>query len=69
MAIGESAGVAAYLAYKNKTSVQDVDYPELKNKLFRNVKSGWENLSNDEMDKIFEFSNGYISFLNEVKTE
>ena len=42
---------------------------ELKNKLFRNVKSGWENLSNDEMDKIFEFSNGYISFLNEVKTE
>jgi len=42
---------------------------ELKNKLFRNVKSGWENLSNNEMGKIFEFSNGYISFLNEVKTE
>ena len=42
---------------------------ELKTKLFRPTKSGWGNLSDDERDKIFNFSDGYISFLNAVKTE
>ena len=42
---------------------------ELKTKLFRPTKNGWENLSNDEMNEIFNFSDEYISFLNTVKTE
>jgi len=42
---------------------------ELKTKLFRPTKSGWENLSKEEMENILSFSDGYISFLNAVKTE
>lgn len=45
MAIGESAGVAAYLAFKNKTSVQDVSYPQLKNRLLelkQNLAEGFK---------------------------
>ena len=30
---------------------------------------GWKNLSSKEKDEIFNFSDGYISFLNECKTE
>ena len=30
---------------------------------------GWKNLSSKEKDEIFDFSDGYISFLNECKTE
>ena len=30
---------------------------------------GWKNLSSKEKDEIFDFSNEYISFLNECKTE
>ncbi|MBC8402304.1 MAG: FAD-dependent oxidoreductase [Candidatus Marinimicrobia bacterium] len=33
MIIGESAGIAAALAVKNQTAVQDVDYPQLRAKL------------------------------------
>jgi len=41
----------------------------LKKKLFDDKKSGWENLSSDKKEKIFDFSNQYISFLNACKTE
>ena len=30
---------------------------------------GWKNLSSKEKDEIFDFSDGYITFLNECKTE
>lgn len=41
----------------------------LKEKLFRPKKNGWENLKEDDKQKIFKFSNGFINFINEAKTE
>ena len=42
---------------------------ELKEKLFHNKKSGWEGISQEEKNKIFDFCNDYIEFLNQAKTE
>ena len=41
----------------------------LKEKLFKNTKVGWEGLSQERINEIFEYCNGYISFLNKSKTE
>lgn len=42
---------------------------ELKEKLFNCKKSGWEETSQEEGSKIFEYCEGYINFLNKSKTE
>ena len=42
---------------------------ELKNKLFNKKENGWKDLNNEEKNKIFEFSDNYMSFLNVSKTE
>ena len=42
---------------------------ELKEKLFNNKKVGWKNLNDEEKAKIFKFSDEYIYYLNNCKTE
>ena len=42
---------------------------DLKEKLFKKSKNGWEDLSKEEKDKIFAFCDKYIKFINEAKTE
>ena len=42
---------------------------ELKEKLFKNNKSGWENVDEEKRSKIEDVSNKYMSFLNKAKTE
>ena len=42
---------------------------KLKEKLLMNDKNGWEETSEKEKEKIEEFCDGYINFLNEGKTE
>ena len=42
---------------------------ELKEKLFKNKKTGWEEISEEEKSKVFEVSEKYIEFLNKSKTE
>ena len=42
---------------------------ELKEKLFRQKKTGWEGISDIEKENIFKFSDEYIYFLNHCKTE
>ena len=42
---------------------------ELKEKLFKNKKIGWEEISEEEKDKVFELSKKYMEFLNKSKTE
>ena len=42
---------------------------ELKNKLFNKKENGWKDLSDEEKNKIFEFSSNYMNFLNISKTE
>lgn len=42
---------------------------ELKNKLCNEVKIGWTDISEEEKEKIFSFSEKYIKFLNNAKTE
>lgn len=42
---------------------------ELKNKLFSKKENGWKDLNNEEKNKIFDFSNNYMNFLNVSKTE
>ncbi len=42
---------------------------KLRESLFKNNKNGWENLALEGKQEIFEFSDEYIKFLNEVKTE
>lgn len=42
---------------------------ELKEKLFDKKENGWKNMNDDEKQKVFEFSKGYINFLNISKTE
>ena len=39
------------------------------NELLKNEKSGWEGVSQEEKDKIYAFSNEYMNFLNNAKTE
>ena len=41
----------------------------LKKKLFNEKQIGWENLKDDCINDIMEFSKGYMSFLNKAKTE
>ena len=42
---------------------------ELKEKLFKDKKNGWETLSDSEKQNVFNFSKEYIKFINEAKTE
>ena len=42
---------------------------ELKEKLFHKKINGWNLISEEEKLKIFDYTNSYIQFLNEVKTE
>ena len=42
---------------------------ELKEKLFNQRKLGWEGLSEEQRNEIFNYCNGYIGFLNRGKTE
>ena len=42
---------------------------ELKEKLFKNKKTGWERLSDDELRDIFKFADEYMYYLNLSKTE
>ena len=37
--------------------------------LILNKKSGWEEITEEEKNKIYEFSNEYMNFLNKAKTE
>ena len=37
--------------------------------LLRNKKSGWEEITDEEKNKIYIFSNEYMNFLNKAKTE
>lgn len=41
----------------------------LKEKLFRPKKNGWENLTKEEKQTIFDFSKNYMNFINKAKTE
>ena len=42
---------------------------ELKEKLFNQKKSGWESISENEGQQIFDYCKGYMDFLNKSKTE
>ncbi len=42
---------------------------ELKEKLFNQKKNGWENISDEEKQEVFNLSEKYIEFLNKTKTE
>lgn len=42
---------------------------ELKDKLFNKKENGWKDLNDEEKNKIFEFSDNYMRFLNVSKTE
>ena len=42
---------------------------ELKQKLFRNTKSGWENTTEEQRKDIEEVSKKYMDFLNKAKIE
>ena len=42
---------------------------ELKAKLFSEKENGWEKIDAREKEDIFNFTNGYIKFLNKAKTE
>jgi aspartyl aminopeptidase len=45
------------------------DGKALKEKLFNVKKSGWEKLSNEELEEIFKFADEYMYYLNSSKTE
>ncbi len=42
---------------------------DLKEKLFKNKKTGWEKLSDEELKNIFQFADEYMYYLNSSKTE
>ena len=42
---------------------------ELSKKLFNKKENGWKAVDSNEKQKIFDFSNGYMEFLNKAKTE
>ena len=42
---------------------------ELKQKLFRNTKSGWENTTEEQRKDIEEVSKNILDFLNKAKIE
>ncbi len=41
----------------------------LKEKLFKGNKDGWENADENQKNEIFKLSEGYMEFLNKAKTE
>ena len=45
------------------------EYESLKEKLFNNKKVGWDNLTEEQKEKINTFADEYIYFLNKSKTE
>ena len=42
---------------------------ELKQRLFNQKESGWDNINEAKKDKIFKLSKNYMDFLNVAKTE
>lgn len=42
---------------------------ELKEKLFKDKKNGWEHLTDEELKNIFQFADEYMYYLNTSKTE
>ena len=42
---------------------------ELREKLFDKKENGWKTVDNEEKQNIFDFSKGYMDFLNQAKTE
>ena len=42
---------------------------ELKTKLFNKKENGWNDKTKEEKDEILEYAKGYISFMNQSKTE
>ena len=42
---------------------------ELKERLFKNTKTGWNTMSEEEKQAVYSFSQGYMDFLNRAKTE
>ncbi len=42
---------------------------ELKEKLFKGSETGWEKLSNEEKEVVYNYSQNYMNFLNKAKTE
>ena len=42
---------------------------ELKEKLFNKKENGWKSVNEEEKQSIFNFSKGYMDFLNKAKTE
>ena len=49
--------------------MENMSGKELKEKLFDSKKNGWFDLSDDELKNIFQFSEEYMYFLNNAKTE
>ena len=45
------------------------DGKALKEKLFKDKKNGWQNLSDEELKNIFQYADEYMYFLNNSKTE
>lgn len=45
------------------------DGKALKEKLFKDKKNGWQNLSDEELRNIFQYADEYMYFLNNSKTE
>ena len=42
---------------------------ELKERLFKNKKIGWEETTKEEKEAIYNYAQGYMNFLNKAKTE
>ena len=49
--------------------MENTEGKALKEKLFNSKKSGWENLSDDELSAIFKYADEYMYYLNSSKTE
>ena len=49
--------------------MENTEGKALKEKLFNHKKSGWENLSDDELSAIFKYADEYMYYLNSSKTE
>ena len=42
---------------------------ELREKLFDKKENGWKSVNEEEKKAIFDFSKGYMDFLNQAKTQ
>ena len=49
--------------------MKDSNSENLKEKLFRKTKTGWEGISSQRKEEIFSFCDEYMDFLNNSKTE